>query len=136
MQGLWDWIPGESVGPFRFGDPVADLIELYNLVKLEPDCSVTFWDSYEMPGWESRIAVEDERVSSVCCWDSCLFDGNELLGMPFIVARELLGPEDGLGEGIGSGQAAYYDRLGLTLWVEASGIIVSATCEAPDEEEP
>ena len=33
MPGLWDWIPGESVGPFRFDEPASDLIELYDLVK-------------------------------------------------------------------------------------------------------
>jgi len=131
MSGFWDWIPGESVGPFRFGEPAASLIEFYELIKQEPDCSIAYWESYEIPGWESSITVEDERVSSVDCWDSCLIDGNELLGLPFGDARELLGQEDGLGEGIGAGYAAYYGRLGLTLWVDECGIIRAATCEIP-----
>src|SRR4051794_5261301 len=115
MSGLWNWIPSQAVGPFRFGDPVAGLVELYHLRKQKLVCSIDFWETYKLPGWESSITVEDERVSSVSCWDSCLFDGNELLGMPLIDARNLLGCEDGLGEGLGFGYAAYYDRLGLTL---------------------
>src|SRR5262249_42023944 len=130
MPGLWEWIPGESVGPFRFDEPASDLIELYDLVRQEVDFPMAYWEIYEIPGWESFISVEDGRVSSVGCWDSCLFEGNELLGMRFTVAREILGPEDGLGEGLGFGYAAYYVRLGLTLWVEENGIIESATCEA------
>lgn len=131
MPGLWDWTPGESVGPFRFGEPADDLIELYDLVEQEPDCSIAYWQTYRIPGWESSITVEDGRVSSICCHDSCLFEGNELLGMPFGVARELLGREDGMGEGVGAGHAAYFRRLGLTLWIEDGGVVDSATCEAP-----
>ena len=135
MPGLWDWTPGESVGPFRFGDPAAELIELYDLVKQEPDCSIAYWETYRLPGWESTMMVEDGRISAVCCWDSCLFEENELLGMSFTVARELLGPEDSFGEGVGFGYAAYYARFGLTLWVEENDIIEGATFEAPVRDE-
>jgi hypothetical protein len=131
MPGLWDWTPGESVGPIRFGDPADDLIELYDLVKQEPDCSVAYWETYKMPGWESSFIIEDGRLSAICCNDSCLIEGSELLGMSFTDARDFLGPEDGLGEGVGAGYAAYYRCLGLTLWVKENGIIESATCEAP-----
>lgn len=130
MPGLWEWIPGEAVGPFRFGEPAGELIEHYNLVKQEPIPSIPEWDVYEMPGWDSSMTVEDGNVWGVDCRDSCLLDGNELLGMSFAVAQELLGPEDALEEGIGFGQAAYYGRLGLTLWLNEDDVIDSTTCES------
>jgi hypothetical protein len=117
------------------GGPAADLIEFYELIKQEPDCSVAFWDSYHIPGWESSITVEDERVTSVNCRDSCLLEGNDLVGTSFDDARELLGHEDGLGEGLGTGYAAYYTRLGLTLWVDEDDVVRGTTCEIPIEDE-
>ncbi len=134
MPGLWDWIPGESVGPFRFGDPVEDFIELYDLRKLEPDG--TSRDSYDMPGWESGISFKEGRLVSVDCWDSCLFNGVELLGMPFTDFRDILGPEEEMSEGIGWGVCAHYlSRLGLSLFVGEDGMITSTSCGPLIEEE-
>jgi len=42
MGTMWHWIPGKAVGPFRFGEDAGPVIEMYNLRKLEPDCSVAY----------------------------------------------------------------------------------------------
>jgi hypothetical protein len=131
---IWDLVPRVSIGPFRFGCPAMEVIERYGLRKLERDCPTAYWETYELPGWESRIMVEDDEIAGVLCCDSCVYNGAELLGLTFAEAREHLGPEDGLGEGIGLGRSAYYARLGLTLWIDEADNIESATCESADEE--
>ncbi len=52
-------MPGESVGVFRIGEIADALIASLGLRKLEPDVPGAYWDTYEIPGMESRVMVED-----------------------------------------------------------------------------
>jgi hypothetical protein len=125
----WGWRPGKSVGPFRFGSDATPAIERFGLRKLEPDCAGAYWDTYEIPGHESRISTEDGKISSVNCWDSLHYQGLDILRLDLDRVRSMLGPEEGA-EPVGEDAiAVYYNSLGLTLWIY-EGRIESTTCEA------
>ncbi|WP_406697891.1 hypothetical protein V5E97_03465 [Singulisphaera sp. Ch08] len=125
----WEWIPGKSVGPFQFGAKARAVIARFALRKLEPACPDADWDTYEIPGRESCLSTEDDRISSINCWDHLYYKDSDILTLSRDEARALLGPEEEsepLGET--SLMAVYYHSLGLTLWIE-DGWIKSATCE-------
>lgn len=124
----WEWRPGRSVGPFRFGSDANAVIERFGLCKLEPDCPGAYWETYEIPGHESRISTEGGKISSINCWDRLSYKGFDLLTLTINEARAILGPEE-QAESVGEGaMAVYYNSLGLTLWT-SDGKIESATCD-------
>ena len=124
----WDWIPGEALGPFRFGEEVDTVIRQYGLRKLDRGGPAEYWDTYEVPSYHSKVTVEGGKIASVLCEDAICFRKTDLLGLPLPQVREVLGQEDEFVENVGLGDAAYYHRLGLTLWV-VNGVVDSATCE-------
>jgi hypothetical protein len=128
MEISWLWIPGESVGPFRFGEEAEGVLVSYKLVKLEPDCQGASWDTYEIPAYKTKLYVEDGRIINVLCEDELYYRGVNLIGLSLEETRAFLGPEDEYVQKISLGDAAYYHRLGLTLWI-VDGIIDTATCE-------
>src|SRR5262245_11715067 len=109
MNGLWQWVPGISVGPFTFGDPVA---RYHGLQKCEPDGSSVDWDTYACPDVESRIVVQDGRIINVHCLDEVEYRSRNLIGMQSSDVRKLLGTESEKEE-----NALYYNDLGLTLFM-------------------
>lgn len=125
----WMWIPGKSVGPFQFGAEARTVIHQFGLRKLEPACLNAFWDTYEIPGLESRISTEQDRISSINCWDRLFYHKVDILTLNLDEVRFILGPEEEA-ESIGETalMAVYYRHLGLTLWTE-NGWVNSATCE-------
>ena len=123
----WQWVPGKSVGPFQFGSDANLVIEQFGLRKLEPDCSIADWNSYEIPGCESRISTEDNKISSVSCWDSLYYNERDILNMSLIEARALFGTEEGV-KSIGKdAMVLFYDSMGLTLFFDGEWI-ESAIC--------
>jgi len=78
--------------------------------------------------------VEEGKLADVLCRDALEYEGVDLLGMPLSDVRQILGQEDGVGEGVGEGIAVYYEELGLTLWV-TDDTVQNATCAAPDLDE-
>jgi hypothetical protein len=130
MSICWLWIPGESVGPFRFGEEADRVIKQERLIKLEPDIATADWDTYAVPNCESRVYVKNGKVTAVLCEESLYYKNVELLGLSLDEIRNILGKEDELVENRGLGDAVYYDRtFGLTLWT-IEGLVNSATCES------
>lgn len=113
----WSWEPGLSVGPFRFGEDSGKVIREFGLVKLDPDVPSAYWDTYEIPDHESRIMVQEAKLSGVLCCDHLILSDKELLGMPLSWLRVLLGTEDRFEPNVGLDCAAHYDRLGATFWI-------------------
>jgi hypothetical protein len=127
----WDWMPGISVGPFQFGSDASAVIERLGLRKREPDCSGAFWESYEIPGHESGVTTEDNKISSVSCYEHLWYNSFDILNMNIYQARLILGLEEkSMPHPYVEGTlVVYYDRLGLTLFID-NGRIKSATCNA------
>jgi hypothetical protein len=130
MAISWHWVPGESVGPFHFGDNAEPCIRELRLVKLEPDCSTADWETYEIPGCESRLYVDDGIITDVLCCDSLIYRDSDLLSLTLDELRILLGREDELQKNFGPWDAVYYHGLGLTVCVSDGGV-ATATCGAP-----
>jgi hypothetical protein len=126
-MAFWYWIPGVSVGPFIFGDLAAPYIRDYSLRKRPPACRGADWDTYEFPGFESWVSVEEGRITDVHCVDAVIFNGTDLLGLSEPEILELLGEEDLREEDVGLGYALRYDRLGLMLFF-VDDVVDAAAC--------
>jgi hypothetical protein len=124
----WLWVPGESVGPFSFGHNIERIVRDVGLVKLEGEYLREEWDTFAVPGNESRVYADGGVVSSILCCDSLMFGGIEILGLMMDEVRAILGEEDEIRKQMGPWDAVYYYRLGLTLWI-ADSVVESATCE-------
>jgi hypothetical protein len=125
----WSWIPGKSVGPFSFGELVDTAIRDFGLVRLSEEGYLTDdWDTYEIPGYESRVFVVNGVIENVLCCDSLLYKGSDLIGLTLVEATSVLGKEDEVKKDMGPWDAVYYFESGLTLWI-ANGVVESATCE-------
>ncbi len=124
---FWNWEPLVSIGPFRFGEPVAPVIEKYNLRKLERVSEVADWDTYEVPDGNTVIYVEDSSIDSVACYDNLFYQGKNLLGISLEEIHEILGKEDEFGKIIGEKTPVEYESFGLQIWFR-NGITVDATC--------
>ena len=127
MSGLWQWVPGESVGPLVFGERADLYIQDYGLRKRETDCSIADWETYEFPGFQTWIVVEKGLIIEVHCVDEVEFRDRDLLGMQSSDVRGLLGKESNKEENVGLGYALYYDELGLTLFI-MDDVVSVAVC--------
>lgn len=133
MSISWLWIPGRSVGPFHLGYPVDKFISKYNLVRLEErEYLKEDWETYEIPGYETRIHAENSIITNVLCYDSLLYEGRDIIGLTLDEVRLILGTEDDIERDSGLWDAAYYGRLGLTLWIR-DGVVESAACDVVEE---
>ena len=127
MGSLWHWVPGTSIGPFTFGDRIEPYITAYGLRKRRPDCSLADWDTYEFPGFESWIVVENNMIIEVYCSDKVDYKDQDLIGMHQSDVRDLLGKEDNKEQDVGLGYALYYEGLGLTLFL-VDEVVSAAVC--------
>lgn len=127
---FWNWKPGVAVGPFRIGSNASDVIDQHGLRKLEPDCRGAFWDTYRIPGTNSSITVEEDKISSVACWDHLWFRGNDIICLDMHGVNSVLGPFSQTEDHpyVKGTQVFYYRALGLTLFV-SDGKVESATCD-------
>lgn len=131
----WEWVPGVSVGPFQFGSDAKAVIDRFSLRKLDRVSSVVYWENYEIPGHESDITVEDNKISSVNCWDSLKYKEFDILKLHLDEVRVILGPEEGAEIAYEGTKAVSYYSLGLYLFVDMENErIKSATCEVADLE--
>lgn len=131
FDNFWKWMPGESVGPFHFGSDADTVVHRFGLRKLEPDCPGADWETYEIPGYDSRLSAEEGKIISINCWDSLYYHDLDLLGLDIDQVRSIFGVEDRLDPLGDTGMSAvYYGSLGLTLWLEG-WMVKSASCTEP-----
>lgn len=134
VSGFWQWIPGKSVGPFVFGERADPYIRDYALRKRKPDCSIADWETYEFPGFESWVIVQEGRILDVYCADEVEYRGVDLIGMTDAEIAERLGEGGEKDFGTGLGYAVEYDELGLRLFF-VDQVVTAASCGliAPSE---
>ena len=112
MLVVWSWVPGKSVGPFSLRERADTIIRDFVLVRFSADDPTDDWDTYEVPGYESRVFVENGVIASVLCCDSLLYDGSDLIGLTLVEATSVLGKEDEVKKNMGPWDAVYYFEIG------------------------
>lgn len=130
----WNWEPLKSVSVFRFNDEIKKYEESCRLVE-DPDMysETVGLVSYDVPNHNVRIDVEKGLIVTVSCDEELLYKGQNLIGMDQDKAIKLIGhPPEKVGESLIIGDKEQFtlefDSLGLMLWVNESGKIVSADC--------
>jgi hypothetical protein len=126
-----EWTPCVSLGPIRFGEPVAAYVRSLGLAFKEHDTS-TEWDTYVLPGAETYVYAEDGSVIGVGCYDECWYRGHNLVGMSLREAAQLIGHADaGDGERYeldGGAQDVFeFPDLECQMWAR-SGTVATVYC--------
>jgi len=133
---IWNWTPRVSVGPFRFGDPIDDYIDRFKLTRFHDELEKRFefdWETYDVPGHRVQIHVKEKKIESVACYETCLFDGFNLIGATIESVVEKLGhaPNE-IGEAIEIGDefqtTAEFASIDLQLWLRPNKTVASAFC--------
>ena len=131
----WNWVPLKSVSVFRFNDEIKKYEEACSLVE-NPDMysDTVDWVSYYVPNHNVRIDVEKGLIVNVSCDEELLYKGQNLIGMDRDKVLKLIGhPPEAIGEKLIVGDEEQitleFADLGLMLWVNKSGKVVSADCD-------
>jgi hypothetical protein len=122
----WLWVPCKSIGPFVFGDVIDHYVADFELRKRERENPIYGWDTYELPGFESWVIVENGQIAEVHCVDELVFGDADLIGMAVEEIRGLIGKESEKEDDVGLGYAMYYYDMGLTLFIENDAVRAAA----------
>lgn len=119
----WEWVPGRSIGPLRFGEALeaASLPFAVRLVDREDEMT-----TFEVLEDGSRIATEDGIVVFVECVTSCVLRERNLVGMPPSEAQRWIGGSWTVADENPLGRQLDCEELGITLW-EEEGRVESVT---------
>ncbi len=127
-----DWIPLHRVGLLEFGTSIDRFIENGTATAIDTDDS-TGWLTFAYDDDSIRVHVEDRRIVSVACYEDCLFNETNLIGIDFESIVKLLGyTPDGSPDVIfidDEPQQVYeFEKLGAQVWVK-DGRVTTVFCE-------
>lgn len=133
MSVSWHLIPGKSLGPIVFGGRAKNFIRRLRLRRLPPAYDEADWESWKVPRHKVNVYTKDGQITDVLTHESCIVDGWELIHATLKEVRKNLGRESEYRRDWGAGDAAFYDHLGLTLWLE-QGRVTSVSSEQVEDE--
>lgn len=133
------FFPGQGVGDLRFGISEDELPQLYDFV-FDPEVSgdpLSSDKSFYSEKYGTRADFEDEKLSNVSCYKTIFFKGTQLIGLNFksiehlICKFEYSYDKEETFLSSGPQKIVYVDKIGLSLWIDNSGTIISVDCIAP-----
>ena len=136
-----NWIPLRRVGCFEFGSGIADCIGTHHLVEIPEEYNETVgWKVYRSPGDDNiRIFSENGEVVSVACYDECLYQGVNLIGLSLeefvqVVGSQPLAQPDTILVDDGPQKVFEFDDVEAQVWVKDEKV-VTVFCGTRDEHE-
>ena len=124
------WEPLKRVGIIKFGKPLGAAVSTYNLTRRpDEEGDKTGWQAFGNPSDTIRVYTNHGRVCSVACYDNCIFNGTNLIGMTIGAALALLRcrlikPDDDVIEMPDGRQRTYsLDTLEAMLWVKRARVV-------------
>lgn len=114
------WVPKKSIGSLVF-DQIIDLNKLpfeCELIENEE------WLTYRVTGKSSQFYLIGDRLDSVECSDSCVYEGTELIGLKLSDLVYLLQRDYIVEYSWANGIELNFPDLGALVWVE-NGIVDS-----------
>ena len=129
----WTLTIDVGVGPFRFdlsANEVKKLIEEYGLIKVinEDPSELIDWDSYEIPGLESRVEIRnDGLIDWIDCYDKLYFRDRNLIGMTRDELTSFLGKGIIIGDRCDDDDVVSYEELGIDIFYDESWVANSVT---------
>jgi len=131
--------PFVGVGPFEFNKQIIHYENAFSLTK-ETDGDYTC-DHFNLEYPETDLYVRDGVVSSINCYEECIYKGRNIIGMsidefmnfyelsPVGNVDELLFEEDNIPQYVYE-----FDQIGLQVWVKNREIL-NVIASGADEEE-
>ncbi len=128
------WIPLKSVGIIEFSVPLGkDAVDLYGLIRQPAeDIECVNRKAYGDVDGKIRVYIENNVVDAIGCYESCIYNGKNLIGSSIAEVAQRLGvpvPELDDQVWIGDTLQDFYaiPEYELLLWV-LDGVIVSVSC--------
>ena len=145
---IYKWVPLNSVGPFKFGEPIEKYEKTFHLERKEylddptdePELYENPWKAYSVPDVDINIYTEKDLVFSIYCSEIVTYKGVNLIGMNI---HEALGVIDEKPDSwdddkdaieMANGETwweVHFDSLELTLSHNEHKVIVSASLRGP-----
>ena len=130
-----DWVPLKRVGPLELDGSIARFVADRTVVYYEAD-DATGWVDYSYDGDAIMVHVEDGSIVAVTCYQQCLLNGTNLIGLDYETVEKLLGCPTASSPDVieidDEPELVYdFDQVGANVWVR-NGRVVSITCFGPD----
>lgn len=122
--------PFNKVGPFEFHTLIAGYVDRFNL-KFNKAEDEFCRDNYDLFYPESTIYIEDGLIEDIACHQEFIYKGRNIIHMSYIefLKHSNLKPVGETDKVYLSGdeeQFVYeFDEIGLQVWTNKSGIIVT-----------
>jgi hypothetical protein len=75
---------------------------------------------------------EVDGLGTIGCFDSCICNGREIVGLSREGVRTVLGHEDDAEEEADGRTSLEYYELGLQVWIGRDGLCESVMCNVPE----
>lgn len=127
----WQWLPGRSLGPVRFGQPLGSLLDEHSLDLVEPPYPEADWETYVSPDGGQEIHVKCGVVDTVGCFRCLNYRGLNIIGLTVEEMYALLGHPSEILAPTEGGVPYEYDLHFASIYIE-NGVVASAICYGSD----
>jgi len=124
----YEFIPGISVGPFKFGSPISTYLDKY-ICQYYPAESEVGWESYVFKKPLINVYTENGLIHAIKCEKFCIIGRVNIIGMDLISLVKTLGVNYDFSEKIfidsddGYQDVFDFDKFGLQVWVVESKVV-------------
>lgn len=138
MKYKFDWVPLRRVGPFKFNDNINKYLD-FDLFEIEDEYDQDVnWKVYGLLGCDFRLYVENNIIDSIGCFEECIYNDQNLIGIPFNELTLILKkkPDEKSFEETDKGnfEVFEFDDFSAQVWVK-DGVVDSIIISGVYEEE-
>jgi hypothetical protein len=128
----WVWVPGVSLGPIRFGEPLPDAAALGDLTLRQSDSNPDRnWADYEANDGQVVVHVHYGRIAFVRCYRNLSYRSENMIGRPAAEVIRLVGSIWEEPMEFPNGAIRHVcPKLGVVMW-EEDGVVESFALRKP-----
>jgi len=129
---IHNWIPLKGVGLLKFGTSIDQFVQDGTAVFIDTSDS-TGWSTYAYDNESLRINVERGKIVSIACYEQCLLNETDLIGLDFELIERILGCATEVNPDVllineDPQEVFEFDNVGAQVWVK-NGRVVTVICD-------
>lgn len=129
-------VPLKRIGPFVFNSSLSDYMDLPLEEQKDEFIESIQGVSYKLKDRDMRIYVEDGKIDGAACYDECILNDTDLIGLEEDVLKSIVGCKisgtDTMDLDEGEEKILEYDDIGIMVFIK-NGFVKSVTCHGKDE---
>lgn len=129
----WEFVPGVSIGPIAFGDNAGPHVKELGLEEQERDFDgQDEWIHYESHSGDFSILAVNGRITAATCERTCLYRGNNLIGLTEPELRSALADATCKLSDDLFGYSLEFERIGLDVQIRGGCVARVTVSVDPD----